>query len=238
MNTGMVLSSVALVVSLAITGFRLFDWLAHADRGFLVSTAKRLLWLATLASVPCFVLLILNQQWTMALVVAAVLVIAPSAGNWRSILRGPPISASWDPPASAPWHPPVAASWHQGDPPHATMGSANQALPDPDLVRRAAVILEDYLGSTVRVEAIGHSSGSVLERSGQNPAYGRPMSVEEALDVLGLNARATSAEIGFAHRRLMMLVHPDRGGTDYLAAKINRAKHILLADRSDSQRPA
>lgn len=56
------------------------------------------------------------------------------------------------------------------------------------------------------------------------------MSREEALSVLGLKTGATSEDIKNAHRRLMKDFHPDRGGSDYLAAKINQAKDILLQD--------
>jgi hypothetical protein len=56
------------------------------------------------------------------------------------------------------------------------------------------------------------------------------MSRDEALSVLGLKAGATSEDIKNAHRRLMKDFHPDRGGSDYLAAKINQAKDILLHD--------
>jgi DnaJ domain len=56
------------------------------------------------------------------------------------------------------------------------------------------------------------------------------MSHDEALAVLGLKSGATNDDIRNAHRRLMKDFHPDRGGSDYLAAKINQAKDILLQD--------
>ncbi|HWP00570.1 MAG TPA: molecular chaperone DnaJ [Methylococcus sp.] len=62
--------------------------------------------------------------------------------------------------------------------------------------------------------------------AGARPKGG--MSREEALDVLGLAPGATREAIIEAHRRLMQRVHPDRGGSDYLAAKINLAKDVLL----------
>lgn len=56
----------------------------------------------------------------------------------------------------------------------------------------------------------------------------RGMSKEEALDILGLKADASKEDILSAHKRMMQKVHPDRGGSDHLAAQINKAKDTLL----------
>ncbi len=63
--------------------------------------------------------------------------------------------------------------------------------------------------------------------SGASGAPGA-MTVEEAWRVLGLEPGTSRDEIKKTHRRLIAGLHPDRGGSDYLAAKINQAKDVLL----------
>ena len=55
-----------------------------------------------------------------------------------------------------------------------------------------------------------------------------PMGRAEALEVLGLTEGATAEEIRSAHRRLMRRAHPDQGGSDWLASRLNEARDILL----------
>jgi hypothetical protein len=54
------------------------------------------------------------------------------------------------------------------------------------------------------------------------------MSREEAYQVLGLHVGATEEEIRAAHHRLMRAAHPDAGGSDWLASRVNQARDVLL----------
>ncbi|WP_250460957.1 molecular chaperone DnaJ [Microbulbifer litoralis] len=56
------------------------------------------------------------------------------------------------------------------------------------------------------------------------------LTTEEARRLLDVGANASREEIVNAHRRLIQKLHPDRGGNDYLASRINAAKALLLRD--------
>ncbi|MEE4277082.1 MAG: DnaJ domain-containing protein [Halieaceae bacterium] len=94
-----------------------------------------------------------------------------------------------------------------------------------DLCRRedpeSLQLLEGYLE-----QRFGQASGSEQAEVEAPPAGG--MSRTEAYDILGLEDGADEDAIIAAHRSLMQKLHPDRGGSDYLAAKINQAKDFLL----------
>ena len=71
-----------------------------------------------------------------------------------------------------------------------------------------------------------HAQGDTA--AGRPAASSGKMSEQEAYQILGLEAGASTEEIGRAHRTLMKKMHPDQGGSTYLAARINEAKEILL----------
>lgn len=76
----------------------------------------------------------------------------------------------------------------------------------------------------------GHSGSG--DRQRRQP--GGAMCEEEARNLLGLAQGASPQEIKSAHRRLIKQVHPDHGGTDYLAHKINLARELLLGKTAET----
>jgi hypothetical protein len=93
------------------------------------------------------------------------------------------------------------------------------AQDDPETAR----LLEAYLDRTF---GDWRPSAAAEEPRPERATTG--MSRAEALKVLGLQEGASEDDIRAAHRRLMLQNHPDKGGTDYIAAKINEAKDVLL----------
>ncbi|GGY44683.1 J domain-containing protein [Parvularcula lutaonensis] len=71
-----------------------------------------------------------------------------------------------------------------------------------------------------------------FEELGDKPPPTRPrppgMDRAEALAVLGLDGDPDEAAIQAAHKRMIVRAHPDQGGSDYLAAKVNEARKVLL----------
>ncbi len=92
---------------------------------------------------------------------------------------------------------------------------------DPD----GAALLHAYLDRHRREEWRASEGG---ERRERGRATSGSMTEAEAYAVLGLEPPVSRAAIAAAHRNLMKKVHPDQGGSTYLATKINQAKDLLL----------
>ncbi len=99
-----------------------------------------------------------------------------------------------------------------------------EAARDPD----SAALVEAYLDRRIPGwredrEENGHAGAGAAADSGA-------MTDKEAYEILGLSPGASDADISAAHRRLLKGVHPDQGGSTFLAARINQAKDWLLGD--------
>ncbi|KAK4473012.1 hypothetical protein MN116_004207 [Schistosoma mekongi] len=84
------------------------------------------------------------------------------------------------------------------------------------------------IGSIKEIMRISGLSGSNYYRGG----FEQNMSRREAALILGVSQQSSKTKIRDAHKRIMLLNHPDKGGSPYLAAKINQAKDILESNKS------
>jgi DnaJ-domain-containing protein 1 len=91
-----------------------------------------------------------------------------------------------------------------------------------------AAVMEAYLDWRLPGWRDQDSESTERARSGRRGARSNRMTAEEAYAVLGIGRGASEEDIRQAHRRLMMKMHPDQGGSTYLAARINEAKEVLL----------
>ena len=96
---------------------------------------------------------------------------------------------------------------------------------------QGAALLEAYLDRRCKGWRERRSAGASKEKAREPRDANGGMSRKEAYDVLDLKPGATEDAIRAAHRRLMMKLHPDRGGSTYLASRINEAKDVLLGRR-------
>ncbi len=92
----------------------------------------------------------------------------------------------------------------------------------------SATLLESFLDRYFGTEWRSQQEGEDTHGVNSSVTEGK-MTREEAYQILGIAKNADQNTIKTAHRKLMQKFHPDRGGSTYLAAKINKAKDVLLA---------
>lgn len=90
----------------------------------------------------------------------------------------------------------------------------------------------DSLNSASTVNSGGIFSGSWFARNFYDGGFEEKMTRREAALILGVRESATPERIKDAHRRILLLNHPDRGGSAYIAAKVNEAKALLMKGKS------
>lgn len=105
-----------------------------------------------------------------------------------------------------------------------------EAADDPQSQAVITAYLDRVHGDAWRAGAGAGPADGASEGPSAASASPDAMTVQEACDILGVAPGAKAEEIERAYRRLMLKMHPDQGGSDWLAAKINQAKDLLLND--------
>ena len=235
MNDPLQLGTVGLVIGALIAAAKLIEWVHKSDLKAMGQFGR---WGAVglfALSVPLLFGLLMNRRWTEAIGLSAVILVAFAVYGPRILGQLRP-----RPPVAAEPGGPGKRAEHKGP----TDAAANEA----EMVQRAIAVLEEYLRRKTGVAeqapdaratpsriTDGRSEGA---REGRRQGNGDgahlelpsppPLSEGEALAVLGLAPGAEESEIQEAHRRLIQMFHPDRGGSEYFAVKLNRAKEVLL----------
>ncbi len=107
-----------------------------------------------------------------------------------------------------------------------TLDDLRELLSEVQGDHESVQLLEAYMD---RVHAGWRGDEESGERESQSPASSSgAMTEDEARKILGVGPDASEKDIKAAYKRLMAQLHPDRGGSDYLAAKVNLAKDTLL----------
>lgn len=214
MDYMVVISAIVLGLSVLATLAKFLDWFVHSDPKTMLRTMRWMLLFLLIVGVGVLIYAVATEQWTLAMLDGAVLLIVPTLLRWRWMLGmfGPARLAFG---LFRRRRAPLDMEVRDFDP------------ADPETVRRAAAILEAYVARSSPVVlndrlALTDDSAPTDERRGE------AMSNGEALEVLGLEPGADETAIRAARKRLLGLVHPDRGGSAWLAGKVQQASDTLL----------
>jgi hypothetical protein len=218
-----ILAYATLGLSLFVSAVKMGGWILHADPRAILNAGRWSLIAFAALALGLLVWLVTTGRWAAAMMLAAFMlpVFVQAAPRWR-VLFGPLSGMRSGQPTSTRDFAPGFTS-HDVAP--------LQAAADPELVRQSVAVLQAYLGqSGLQIE---HQAGDphVTARAAKRSGNGRArVSMDEALDILGLDPTATAEDIREAHRRLEHRLDPECGGTHYLAAKINEARDVLLGE--------
>ncbi len=209
----------AFTLSSFVSALQIGRWVLHAEPRSIINAGRWSLVLIALLLSALLLWLTASGRWTNAMLLAAFLlpILVQALPRWRLLVR--PITFSG------------AGSFNLA--PDVSAGGRENRLYgpiDPKLVQQCAAVLDAYLEQTKR--QIPYSPNGKAIENGLVNGIGRwPMSMNEALDVLGLDSTATASEIGEAHRQLEEQLNLIRGGNKYFTSKLNEARDILLGKR-------
>jgi hypothetical protein len=202
---------------------RLIEWLIRTDPRLIAQTGRWAGAGVAILAAPLLLALLINEKWTAAMALAAMMLLAFSWYGPRLLQRAT-LAADRSSPAAG----------------NHTF-AFDTSIEDRELVRRSIAVLEQYLRrtaalpahDTTRRVAIGMQHGAAHNGNSQDGGFG-PVSRAEALDILGLGEEASEMDINDAHLRLRNLLDPKHGGSHYLTVKVDQARSLLVGHRDES----
>ncbi len=248
MGDPFVIASIALGLSVIASAVRAVDWFLHADPRVAAQVTRWCVRGIAALSVPLLLVLLFKEQWSAATALGAAMVLVPAVLGrrlWRWV--GVP-SLAVRAPAGASSHDANGQSFAD----EAELVRYSAAVLEAYLRRTAAAqaavggdvpAIADRSGENGSANGNGKTSRKTGNANGVGSANGvrhangnghaealglGAMSEEEACAVLGVDRGAGEAEIGAAHDRISAVVDPARGGSPYLAIKVDQAKEVLV----------
>lgn len=215
MDYMVVISAIVLGLSVLAMLAKFLDWFVHSDPKTMLRTGQWMLLLLLIVGIGILVYAVVTEQWSLAMFDgSALLLIVATIWRWRVIVM----------PARMAY---LLYRRRQKAPADMKVRDFDPA--DPETLRRAAAILEAYVArSTPAASPVASPVAQNDKLVLTDGRRGEAMSSVEALEVLGLEPGADEAAIRAARKRLLGLVHPDRGGSAWLAGKVQQASDTLL----------
>jgi len=235
----------AFLLFLSLAGFLFVSWFLSADpqrlATFLRSRAVR--WTASAVAIGAGVLIMLRGGFgALGSLISLALFLAPMFLNLRAILNRLKNRAGPTPGGSSG----VETAWLRMDLDHDTGAMDGVILQGPFRGRQLSdLLIEELLALLAECRADDPQSAALVEtyldrtagpdwrdasRQAGRGGAGTAMSEAEARDVLGVSDSATRSEIMDAFRSKIRQHHPDLGGSEEMAARINEAKRVLLGE--------